>query len=69
MGLALIDQAKRIDKVEGLDDSVSALGQRRYAGRVHIGGQAVFAKTVAEDIADNRRLAGTIAREECPWDA
>jgi hypothetical protein len=49
------------------DDTVLVIGHWRYAGRGHSNGQAIFARTIAQEIADNRRIARTVAKEEDLW--
>jgi hypothetical protein len=44
------------------DDAVLVIGRWRYVGRGHTPGEAVFAATVAHDLAVNRRLS----REQTP---
>jgi hypothetical protein len=52
------------DQVDDHDDgTVLVLGHWRYAGRGHSAGQALFAKTIAEDIAENRRIARQANRD------
>ena len=38
------------------NDAVLVIGQWYYAGRGHTPGEAAFARTIAEDIAENRRI-------------
>jgi hypothetical protein len=47
------------DSLDDLDDedTVLILGHWRYAGRGFSPGQSVFARTIAQDIIDNRRIA------------
>ena len=42
------------------DDTVLVVGHWLYAGQGHTPGQAPYAQTIAEDIAENRRLARLI---------
>jgi hypothetical protein len=54
---------------EGVDEnSVLVIRHWRYAGRGHSTGQAVFARSIAEDIADNRRIARQALRGDDPWE-
>jgi hypothetical protein len=53
------------DYADDLDDeTVLVLGHWRYAGRGHSPGEAIFARTVAQDIVDNRRHARQATRAE-----
>jgi hypothetical protein len=38
------------------EDTVLVIGQWHYAGRGHSPGEAAFARAIAEDIAENRRI-------------
>ncbi|HLZ06993.1 MAG TPA: replication initiator, partial [Chloroflexota bacterium] len=49
-------------------DVVLVVGHWLYAGRGHSPGQAIYAQTIAEDIANNRRIARATVREEDIWD-
>ncbi len=51
------------------EGTVLVLGHWRYAGRGHTPGQAVFARTIAEDLVEGRRAARRAIREEEPWAA
>jgi hypothetical protein len=54
---------------EGLDDAtVLIIGHWRYAGRGLTHGQAAFAKTVAQDLTDNRGLARQALLDESGWE-
>jgi hypothetical protein len=55
------------DQGDDEDDSVLVVGHWLYAGRGHGAGQAIFAQTIAEDIADNRRIFRQI-RHDDPWE-
>jgi hypothetical protein len=55
------------DQADDEDDSVLVVGHWLYAGRGHGPGQAIFAQTIAEDIADNRRIFRQI-RHDDPWE-
>jgi hypothetical protein len=46
------------------DDTVLVLGHWRYAGRGHSPGEALLARTVAQDIADNRRHARQALKDD-----
>jgi hypothetical protein len=46
------------------DDTVLLLGHWRYAARGHSPGEALFARTIAQEIADNRRNALLAARHD-----
>ena len=54
------------DAPDYLDDvsTVVVLGHWRYAGRGHSPGQALFARTIAQDIIDSRRIARMVAAEQ-----
>jgi hypothetical protein len=52
---------------EEATDSVLVVGHWLYAGRGHSPGQAIFATTIAQDIADNRRIFRQI-RHDDPWE-
>ena len=38
------------------EDTILVIGQWRYCGRGHFPGEAIYARTIAEDLAENRRL-------------
>jgi hypothetical protein len=46
------------------DDTVLVLGHWRYAGRGHSPGEGLLARTIAQDIADNRRDSRLATRQE-----
>jgi hypothetical protein len=57
------------DADERADNTLLLLGHWRYAGRGHSPGEALFARTIAAELADNRRLARHALREEQqPWE-
>jgi hypothetical protein len=56
------------DQADDEDDSMLVVGHWLYAGRGHSPGQAIFAATIAEDIADNRRIFRQISSDN-PWEA
>ena len=47
-------------------DGVLVIGNWRYAGRGHTSDQAVLARSIAQEIAENRRTA-RLAFLECRW--
>jgi hypothetical protein len=51
-----------VDCVE--DDTILVLGTWQYIGRGHSPGEAIYARTIAHDLAENRRLARCAARDE-----
>jgi len=48
-------------------NAVLVLGHWRYAGRGHGPGEALFARTIAAELTENRRLARQAMKEEEQW--
>jgi hypothetical protein len=58
------------DDTDDVDrDTVLLLGHWRYPGRGHSPGEGLLARTIAQDIADNRRIALIAAQEDDRWPA
>jgi hypothetical protein len=50
-------RAQDLHRVDGdFDESVLVVGHWLYAGRGHSPGQAIYARTIAEDLAEQRRI-------------
>jgi hypothetical protein len=62
-----LDQVVGIDHYHGDDDTVLVVGHWLYAGRGNFPGQAVYTKTIANDIAENRRIWRQI-RHDDEWE-
>jgi hypothetical protein len=62
------DQARvvRYEEIanEGESETVLVLGQWQYIGRGHSPGEAIYARTIAEDVAENRRIARQVSDQE-----
>jgi hypothetical protein len=54
------------DEISGQEDeeTVFIVGQWQYIGRGHSPGEAIFARTIAHDLSENRRLVRHIEQEE-----
>jgi hypothetical protein len=48
---------------EGEEETVLVLGQWQYIGRGHSPGEAIYARTIAADLAENRRLCRQLRDE------
>jgi hypothetical protein len=59
---AIHDPPDTLDDLD--DDTVLVLGHWRYAGRGHSPGESLLARTIADDIVDNRRHARMAARDD-----
>jgi hypothetical protein len=46
------------------EETVLVLGHWQYIGRGHSPGEAIFARTIAHDISENRRLVRHLRPEE-----
>jgi hypothetical protein len=46
------------------EETVLIIGQWQYIGRGHSPGEAIYARTIAHDLAESRRIARHIANEE-----
>jgi hypothetical protein len=69
----VVRQAEARDDVYDRDDpdddgTVLVIGHWRYAGRGFTAGEAAFANTIAEDIAENRRIWRQVQANESYWD-
>jgi hypothetical protein len=59
-----------LDDLDGIDDyhdTVLVVGHWQYAGRGHSPGQAVYAATIAADLAESRRLSRQATDDQ--WEA
>jgi hypothetical protein len=52
------------DPPNGNQDTVLVPDRWTYAGRGHSVGEAVFARTIADDIAENRRICRQVAHDD-----
>jgi hypothetical protein len=59
-----IAQLTDLDEMEAEEESVLVVGHWRYAGRGYSPGEAVYAETIASDLAESRRLWRDSARAE-----
>jgi hypothetical protein len=57
-----------LDQLAGGGDTVLVIGSWAYVGRGHSAGEAIFARTIAEDMAENRRIARQV-RDNGEWQA
>jgi len=62
---------RRIEQALGLgqedeeqEETILVLGQWQYYGRGHSLGEAIYAKTIAQDLAESRRLGRLMRQEE-----
>ena len=46
------------------DETILVVGQWQYIGRDHSPGEAIYARTIAQDVAENRRIARVATRNE-----
>jgi hypothetical protein len=46
-----------LHQVNGQEDSVLVIGSWGYVDRGHSAGEAIFARTIAQEMAENRRIA------------
>jgi hypothetical protein len=46
------------------EDTVLVIGSWTYSGRGHSVGESIFARTIADDIAESRRIRRQIARND-----
>jgi hypothetical protein len=51
------------------DETILVLGQWQYIGQGHSPGEAVYAQTIAHDLAESRRIARLASRNEVWWEA
>ena len=52
-----IAQLTDLEELENEEESVLVIGHWRYAGRGYSPGEAVYAATIANDLAESRRLS------------
>ena len=57
-----------LDQLAGGEDTVLVIGSWGYVGRGHSAGEAICARTIAEDMAENRRIARQL-RDDEEWKA
>jgi len=48
---------------EDAGESILVIGQWQYRGRGHSPGEAIYANTIAHDLAENRRLARQVTQD------
>jgi len=58
-----IEKAFDLPEPEDDDESVLVLGQWQYFGRGHSPGEAIYARTIAHDLVDNRRICRQLRNE------
>jgi hypothetical protein len=51
------------------ENTVLVIGSWGYVGRGHSAGEAIFARTIAEDMAENRRIARQFRDNDEEWSA
>jgi hypothetical protein len=60
----LVEDLGDLDGADEDEDAVLVIGQWRYAGRGHTSGEAIYAQTIAHDLAENRRSYRQIRHRE-----
>jgi hypothetical protein len=58
-----------LDQLDPGEDTVLVIGSWGYVGRGHSAGEAIFARTIAEDMAENRRIARQFRDDDAEWNA
>jgi hypothetical protein len=51
------------------EDTILVIGQWQYRGRGHSPGEAIYARTIAEDLAESRRIARRLVTSDIDWAA
>jgi hypothetical protein len=60
----LVDHLDEVDHIDSDEESVLVIGSWGYFGRGHSAGEAIFARTIAHDLAENRRMYREVQRDE-----
>jgi hypothetical protein len=59
-----IEKAFDLPEPEPGEETILVMGQWQYTGRGHSPGEAIYARTIAQDVAENRRLRRLCREEE-----
>jgi hypothetical protein len=60
----LVEHLDELDQIDDHEESVLVIGSWGYAGRGHSAGEAIFARTIAHDLAENSRICRQVLRDE-----
>jgi hypothetical protein len=59
-----VEHLDELDEIDGHEESVLVIGSWGYVGRGHSAGEAIFARTIAHDLAENRRIYHQVRRDQ-----